>query len=92
MTRSSGAWIVAFVSAAVLGLTIFGAMAWRAVSVEQADATDAVGRFEEVRRDFRSTEPLVRRDQNGGLIRAVPATPRGVRPAHLRVLVYHAAG
>jgi hypothetical protein len=89
--RSSSAWIVALVSAAILGLTIFGALAWRSVSVEQADATDAVGRFEEVRRTFRSTQPLVRRDQNGGLIRNAPATTRGPAPADLRVLAYRAS-
>jgi hypothetical protein len=91
VTRSNSAWIVALVSAAVLGLTIFTALAWRSVSVERADATDAVRRFEDVRRDFRSTQPLVRRDQNRGLVRNAPATARGAAPVQLRVLVYRAS-
>ena len=91
MARSSRAWIVAFVGAAVLGVAVFSALAWRSVSVEHADATDAVRRFEEVRRDFRSTLPLVRWDPNGRLIRSASATARGARPAQLRVLVYRSS-
>ena len=91
MARGSGAWIVALPSATVIGLTIFGALAWRSVSVEQADVTDAVRRFEGVRREFKSTPPLVKSDQNGGVISNAAAIPRGARPAQLRVLVYRSS-
>ena len=90
MAPSSRSWAVALAGAALLGLTIFGALAWRSVRVEHADETDAFRRFEEVRREFGST-PLVHWAPGGTLTRMPAQVPRGARPAKLHVLAYRSA-
>ena len=90
MAPSRRSWAVALAGAALLGLTIFGALAWRSVRVEHADETDAFRRFEEVRREFGST-PLVHWAPGGTLTRMPAQVPRGTRPATLHVLAYRSA-
>jgi hypothetical protein len=64
---------VLFVSAAVIGVGVFGAMVRRAVDVDEVGRPQAVRQFEEIRARVGGPAMLVR-DENGRLARH-PATP-----------------
>jgi hypothetical protein len=54
----------------MVGLSIFGALAWRAVTILGADASDALQRFTTIRARLRATVPLVHGDLSGRLVRS----------------------
>ena len=76
---------------AVLGLSVFGSLVWRATTVEHADRPDALQRFSDVRATFRPALPMLQVDASGQLIRHEhqPAA-KGPRPTQLDVLAYRA--
>ena len=53
--------------AAVVGWTIFGVMAWQAVTVDEVAESDAARRLSAVREAFGETPPLVAYDGAGGV-------------------------
>jgi hypothetical protein len=83
--------VVGIVVAALIGFAVFGLLAWRSVKVERAEPDDALNRFEQVRRQFSSTEPILRVDPNGRTLRQ-PSSPNPLPPPNrLHVLAYRAA-
>lgn len=84
--------LLALLGGAVIGFTIFGLLAYRAVSVEEAAAPEALRRFETIRAGLGDGIPLIGLDDAGNVIRraAPPSTsPRPVR--RLGVLAYQAS-
>lgn len=85
-------WLVALLVAGLLGIALFGALAWRAVDVEHIATTEAEDDFEEALATVPSRTPLVWRDEQGGFVRG-PQTPAvGPRPTQLHILAYHVDG
>ena len=86
--RSLWRWLAL---AAVVGIGVFGALARRNVTIEQATPTTALRRFEEIRTQFSGADPVFRIDATHAVTRrsppAVPATP----PSRLIVLGYRAS-
>ena len=76
----------------MLGLTGFGVMAWRSVSVVDIDPSGALQNFEEARMRLPSTTPLVQRDASGTLMRRPSVTTPGPAPTELHVLAYYVDG
>jgi hypothetical protein len=79
-------------AAAVIGWTIFGVMAWQAVTVDEVGTNDAAERLSAVREAFGGTPPLVAYDSSGQLVRRETTPPSNPAPVtHIYVLSYHAA-
>jgi len=77
--------------AALVGLSVFGYFAWRAVTMERANAEQARREFATVRDTFEGTEPMLRVDASGQVVRGTaPIAVEGQRPSQLNLLVYHA--
>ena len=81
--------VVVFV---VLGVSFFGFLAARSISVERTDPTGAQHNFEAAVAGIPSATPLVRRDPSGRFARRSPTTPAAEQPTHLHVLAYYADG
>ena len=77
--------------AALIGLGVFGAMVWRAVSVENLPLRDTQRRFDTIRTAFRNAPPLVRRDEAGRFVRTEASGRNGERPSRLYVVLYRAS-
>lgn len=92
-TRQRGAFIAAAIMAAAvsLGLSIFGVLAWRAVTVKRANAVAAAERFGIVRSRLSGSPPLVQRDASGRFVRQERPTGRDAAPTRLKVLAYRAS-
>jgi hypothetical protein len=75
-------------SAATVGLTIFGALAWRAVTIQRADMSDAQRRFTSIRDRLPASAPLVRRDSSSRFVRTGAPPHQGPKAKRLRVLAY----
>jgi hypothetical protein len=92
-TRRRDAGLVAGVAlgAAAIGLSVFGALAWRAVSIRHASQSEALTQFDAVRARFSPVDPLVQRDRSGRFARHNPSRPSARPPTQLRVLAYRAA-
>jgi len=76
---------------ALVGFTIFGVLVSRAVTVEQADAPEALRRFAAVRSALGQSPPLLTLDESGNVTRrAEPPGTFPVRPHRLAVLTYQA--
>jgi hypothetical protein len=83
---------VVFAAAAVLGIAVFGELAWRSVAVARMDAGGALRNFEEALARVPSTPPLVQRDGSGHFVRH-PAEPISSRAAtELHALAYFIEG
>lgn len=84
--------LVAFLAGAVLGLATFGILAYRAVTVEQASAPEALRQFNEIRARLGGTPPLLTLDDAGNVVRRAepPVTVRR-KVTRFRVLVYQTA-
>ena len=84
--------LVALSVGAVLGLAVFGILAYRAVTVEQASAPEALRRFTEIRSRLGGTPPLLTLDDAGNVVRRTepPAVARR-KIRRFRVLVYQTA-
>jgi len=92
MHQTSRRILVALLVAGVLGLATFGFLAYRAVTVEQASAPEALRRFTEIRSALGGSAPLLTLDDAGNVVRRMdpPARPqRSIR--RLRVIAYQAA-
>ena len=83
--------VLVLLAGAVVGFALFGLLAYRAVSVEDAAAPEALRRFESIQASLGGRPPLIGLDDAGNVIRrtAPPSTsPRPVR--RLGVLAYQA--
>jgi len=84
--------LVALIAGACLGLATFGILAYRAVTLEQASAPEALRRFTEIRARLGGTAPLLTLDDAGDVVRR--AEPPAIARRKIRrfcVLVYQAA-
>src|SRR5262245_3631537 len=79
------------IAAASVGLTMFGTLAWRSISLRSANSSDALRQFESIRSGFSTTTPLVERDDSGRFVRREPISSQTQRPTKLRVMAYRAA-
>jgi hypothetical protein len=91
LTRNR-AGLIAFIVAALLGVGVFGMLAWRSVSVERASGTEAQSSFEDALAGIPSREPLVRRDAGGAFVRETGKGRAGPPATQLHVLAYHIEG
>lgn len=87
----SGRRIVAGVlTAAAVGLTILGVLAWQAVTVHQVDANGAMQQFDVIRESMKGA-PLVQRDESGRFQRETTAAS-DTPASRLHVLAFHVSG
>jgi len=85
---------LAIIVVALLGLSIFGSLVYRAVNVEEANSSEALTRFAVIRREFADQVPMLEMDASGRVTRsAAPSAAATVVPAvkRLEVLGYRAA-
>jgi len=85
---------LAITVAGLLGLSIFGSLVYRAVSVEEASSSEALTRFAAVRKKFADQVPMLEVDASGRITRsAAPPSVASVVPGvkRLEVLGYRAA-
>jgi hypothetical protein len=75
--------------AAAFGLSIFGVIAWRAVTVQRADANEAVRQFDAIHASMEEAA-LVRILPSGRAERRVTAPTNDAVATQLHVLAYHA--
>jgi hypothetical protein len=85
MTTRLLAWVTL---AAIVGIAIFGLMAWRSVTVEQAETDEALRRFTEIRAQFAGSEPVLRVEPDGRVMRSREPPGEGRPPKYFRVLAY----
>lgn len=77
---------------ALIGLGVFGLLAWQAVTLEDATRTDAERRIASIRAGIPSKVPLVEIDDEGRLVRMASTSEATGRPiARLRALAWRAA-
>lgn len=91
MHQTSRRLLIALLVGGVIGLATLGILAYRAITVEQASAPEALRRFNEIRSRLGSSAPLLTLDDAGNVVRRAepPATAR--RPIRrFRVLTYQA--
>lgn len=74
--------------AAVVGIGLFGFLAWRSVTVEEVQPGDALRRFAEIRDRLPQAAPVLHVDANGLVTRRVPADGKTQRATRLHVLAY----
>lgn len=80
------AWLAC---AALVGIGAFAFLAWRTITIEEAESADAFRRFSQVRDRFGSTEPMLRIDAAGVITRReAPAETKTTHLTRLRVLAY----
>ena len=73
------------------GLALFGLLAWRSVEVEHAPPSEALRRFTEIRDRFTGSDPILRVDAEGRMVRRNPPETETGRPKYLRVLTYRSS-
>ncbi len=86
--REGLAALAVVLCAATVGLSIFGALAWRAVTIRRADPSDALRRFATIRARLPTTVPMVRRDVSGRFVRTNAGPRQGASASRLRVIAY----
>lgn len=86
-------WVVLLFIAAFVGVTVFGTLAWRSVSVAHAAPSQAEGRFEQALAACADLTPLLLVDHRGRLVPNPTARAgAGVSPpTTLHVLAFHAS-
>ena len=91
LLRRSGVLMLVVAVGAGAGLTIFGILAYRAVTVERADVPEALRRFAAIRATVAGADPLLTLDDAGRVVRRrePPASGRA-KPTRLGVLTYRA--
>lgn len=84
--------LVVLLGGAIAGFAIFGVMVYRAVTVEQAGALAAQGRFDAVRSAIGGGDPLLALDDEGRVVRRrePPAAP-SASITRIGVLAYRAS-
>ena len=89
VTSRTSRILLLVVAAAAAGGIIFGVLAWRAVTVEQAETHEASQRFRAVRAAFGSATPLLDVDDAGNVTRRAPLPSRApLLIARLSALAY----
>lgn len=84
--------LIAFIVAAVAGVSVFLTMAWNATTIEDAPVDAATARFGDVRRAFGDDEPLLVRRQDGSVVKRPTPPPRNSDTIeHLFVMAYDAS-
>lgn len=87
-TRRVALWLSA---AAIIAIGVFGVLASRAVTVEDAAAPEALRRFEAIRASLGGREPLIGLDEAGNVVRRAAPPTNPPRPVtRLGVLAYQA--
>jgi hypothetical protein len=76
---------------ALLGLVVFGLLAWRSVTVEQTEPDLALSRFGRVRDVFSGTEPILRVSADGRVVRRANPDNGTASAKRLHVLAYQHA-
>lgn len=77
--------------AAAVGLSVSGYFVWRAVTIEQAEPRQALQEFTAIRNSLGTTEPMLRVDESGQVVRGTTTMVKGEgRPSKLKVLAYQA--
>ena len=89
--RDIPAWTWVVATALVIGLVVFGAVAWRAVTTEHADPVEAQNRFAAALAASSSKTPLIKRDSSGHWARPEGTLSRGSQPTHFQILAYRAS-
>jgi hypothetical protein len=80
------------IAGAIVGFSIFGVLAWRAITTEQADLPEALRRFETIRASLGSASPAIEVGPDGTVMRrAEPAHTVPVRLSRLNALAYQPA-
>lgn len=92
MTPRARVGVVVFVAAAVLGVAVFGVLAWRSVIVVQVDASVALNNFEDAKGRVPSTPPLVQRDASGNFVRHASEPATNSAATQLHALAYYVEG
>jgi hypothetical protein len=82
--------LIGFVLAVVLGLILFGFLARRAVTLEQAAPAQALRAFTAVRDSLGPAEPMLRLGTSGRAQGRPPVAEGSRRPVRLHVLAYRA--
>jgi hypothetical protein len=84
----------AIAAGAAVGLIIFGVLVSRAVTVEQAEAPEALRRFTAVRSALGPAPPLLTLDDAGNVVRRASPPPASAAAglSRLAVLTYHVDG
>ncbi len=84
--------VLALVACAVVAIGVFGFLASRAVTVEEAPAPEALRRFESIRAALGGREPLIGLDEAGNVIRRAAPPLTAPRPVtRLGVIAYQSA-
>jgi hypothetical protein len=92
MTYRARVGVVLFVAAAVIGIAVFGMLAWRSVTVVQVDVSGALNNFEDAKGRVASTPPLVQRDVFGNFQRQASEPTTGRAATQLHALAYYVEG
>jgi hypothetical protein len=89
--RQTFYYLAGAATAALAGLSIFGVLAWRSVTIERAEQDEALRRFSAVRNAFLGDEPILRVDPAGRILRR--AAPEGAArpPSQFHVLAYRSS-
>jgi hypothetical protein len=91
MSRASRI-VVTLLAGAVIGLTVFAALVWRAVTIEQADTSEAAQRFAAIRASLGAATPLLDIDDAGRVTRRAPVPVRAPQAIdRLTALAYQEA-
>jgi hypothetical protein len=90
--RDTGLIVGIAVGAVALGLSVFAALAWRAVTIQRAGESEALQQFEAVRSRLPTTDPLVQRDRSGRLVKRNRSSRGEAPPRQLSVIAYYSSG
>lgn len=79
--------VIAIGTAALIGIGVFGILAWQRVAFEHAEPDRALKQFTDVR-NLLPGEPILRVDASGRVLRRTPPAGDPSPPKHLYVLAY----
>jgi hypothetical protein len=79
-------WAVGVIAS--VGLAVFVFLAWRSVTIETADRTEALLRFADVERRLDSSNPILRIEADGTVTRRTAPAGDAPHPSKLFVLAY----
>ncbi len=79
-------WSIGVVAA--VGLSVFAFFTWRSVTIERAEASDALRRFAQIESRFNSKEPVLHIKADGTVSRRVMPTREPAQLSKFQALVY----
>ena len=88
MTIRWGRVVFAFLGCAVIGIAVFGAMAWRATSTEVIEGADVLQRFDALRAQLGAGPPILSLAQDGTVRNRVAAPEPGAVTSLSRIVVF----